>query len=88
MIDNPVTGTLPPIANATHAQIDIAKLRLWSRAGRALSICYVDEDGAATERTIWSFMVGCFLTKLPMLASGRTARCQSRPVRESCARLS
>lgn len=62
MIDNPVTGTLPPVQDGARPDIDIARLRLWSRTGRMLSILYVDEAGAETQRTIWPFMVGYVAT--------------------------
>ena len=35
--------------------VDVGKLRLWSRAGRRLSIRYVDQNGAPTSRIIWPF---------------------------------
>lgn len=68
MIDNPVTGTLPPMAKPDEAGIDVSKLRLWSRVGRVLSIHYVDEGGEATERTVWPFMVGYVTTQRVVVA--------------------
>lgn len=58
IIDNPVTGTLPPAGLRQNGGIDIEKLRLWSRVGRQLSISYVDQTGQSTRRVIWPFMVG------------------------------
>lgn len=58
MIDNPVTGTLPPAGSRPNDGIDIGKLRLWSRVGRQLSIVYVDQAGHSTRRIVWPFMVG------------------------------
>ena len=57
-IDDPAVGT-PPEGGATEQDsIDIGKLRSWSRQGRKLSIGYVDEAGAGSERTVWPFLIG------------------------------
>lgn len=58
IIDNPVTGTLPPAGSRLNDGIDIGKLRLWSRVGRQLLIAYNDQTGQSTRRLIWPFMVG------------------------------
>ncbi|WP_367269399.1 helix-turn-helix transcriptional regulator [uncultured Brevundimonas sp.] len=58
IIDNPVTGALPPPGSRRDDGIDIQKLRLWSRVGRQLSFAYVDHRGQATRRVVWPFMIG------------------------------
>ncbi|WP_137864177.1 MULTISPECIES: YafY family protein [unclassified Sphingomonas] len=38
--------------------IDVPQLRAWIRAGRKLRLDYADEQGRATQRTIWPLMIG------------------------------
>jgi predicted DNA-binding transcriptional regulator YafY len=57
-IDDPAVGTPPDRRATEEGWVDIGKLRSWSRQGRKLMIGYVDETGAATERTVWPFMIG------------------------------
>ena len=57
-IDDPAVGTPPVGRTIEEGWVDIGKLRSWSRQGRKLGICYADENGARSERTVWPFMIG------------------------------
>lgn len=61
VIDDPAVGT-PPARHRDDDPVDIARLRTWCREGRTLTIGYVDEAGAVSERTIRPFMVGYVAT--------------------------
>ena len=67
IIDDPAVGT-PPARHWDDDRIDIARLRTWCREGRKLSVSYVDETGAASERLIRPFMVGYVATVRVLMA--------------------
>lgn len=58
-IAEPAIGTPPGCATPPDS-IDIARTREWVRAGRKIRIGYRDEQGEASERTIWPVIVGYF----------------------------
>lgn len=68
VIDDPVVGTPPPRDGAPQDGIDVARLRDWCRAGRKLSIGYVDEAGRASGRVVWPFLVGYFASSRALIA--------------------
>lgn len=55
---------LAPVSFAPKAvdAFDLASVRGAIREQRKMRICYADESGRATERTIWPFMIGYFET--------------------------
>lgn len=57
-IDDPAVGTPPARRKTDDGWVDIGKLRSWCRQGRKLGIAYLDGAGAASERTVWPFLVG------------------------------
>jgi predicted DNA-binding transcriptional regulator YafY len=47
-----------PDSNATTDRIDMAQMRAQIHAGRKVALCYCDEHGRNTRRTIWPIAVG------------------------------
>lgn len=68
IIDDPAVGTPPTREDRQRGDVDLARLRQWSRTGRKLRIGYVDETGASSERVIWPFMVGYVATVRVVMA--------------------
>jgi predicted DNA-binding transcriptional regulator YafY len=60
-IAEPAIGTRPGWGFAPDG-IDIARTRAWIHSGRKIRICYRDERGGTSERTIWPVIVGYFDT--------------------------
>jgi predicted DNA-binding transcriptional regulator YafY len=56
-MQTPAVGT-PPRWGVDQSDVDVARLREWSRAGRKLQIAYEDESGVVTERIVHPFLVG------------------------------
>jgi predicted DNA-binding transcriptional regulator YafY len=54
---DPAVGT-PPARNLPRDGLDMARVRAWVHAGRKIVICYSDQDGRGSERTIWPIAVG------------------------------
>jgi len=67
-IDHPAVGTAPWKRAPRDVEVDIAKLRAWSRRGRKLTIRYRDANNAASERTVWPFLVGYDATTRALIA--------------------
>jgi predicted DNA-binding transcriptional regulator YafY len=57
VIESPAVGT-PPSRRDHSENVDVARLRAWSRRGYKLAIGYADEAGRTSERVVWPFMVG------------------------------
>lgn len=57
IVDDPTVGTLPS-ARTDRTDLDVSRLRQWSRLGRKLTLDYVDGHGEASARTVWPFFVG------------------------------
>ena len=68
IIDDPAVGTPPQHKESGADVVDVARLREWSRLGRKLALCYNDETGAVSERTVWPFMVGYIATVRTVMA--------------------
>ena len=66
VIDDPAVGT-PPREDRPD-DVDIARLRAWSRQGRKLAIGYVDETGHTSDRIVRPFMVGYVATVRVVMA--------------------
>jgi predicted DNA-binding transcriptional regulator YafY len=47
-----------PVWNAPADGVDVAELRACIRAAKKLALCYSDETGRATERTVWPLLIG------------------------------
>lgn len=58
IIDDPAVGMPPRNEKKTEDDVDVSRLREWSRKGRKLALHYIDESGRETERVVWPFMVG------------------------------
>jgi len=56
-VQEPATSARPSRNRATD-QLDMAQVRLWIRDGRKVRLGYCDEQGRATQRTIWPVAVG------------------------------
>lgn len=56
-ITEPTVSTPPPQA-APADMLNIVQVREWIRTGRKLRICYRDERGLASERTVWPLLIG------------------------------
>jgi predicted DNA-binding transcriptional regulator YafY len=66
-VAEPSIGTMAPLA-ASADTLDMARMRQWIREGRKLRIRYRDEQGRASERTIWPLVIG-YADTLRMLAA-------------------
>jgi predicted DNA-binding transcriptional regulator YafY len=64
---DPVVAT-PPRWKEQVETLDIPRVRAWIHAGKKLALAYSDEQGRATERTIWPFLVGYRETHRVLLA--------------------
>jgi predicted DNA-binding transcriptional regulator YafY len=51
-------STASPSWSTVPDGIDMAQVRQWIRSGRKLSLSYRDEQGRATERTVWPVAIG------------------------------
>ena len=67
-IDDPVVGTPPARGRHDDSRIDIGRLRSWSTQERKLVICYVDDTGHPSERTVWPFLIGYGATSRMLIA--------------------
>jgi predicted DNA-binding transcriptional regulator YafY len=67
-VDDPAVGTPPAKGGHCDSTIDVGRLRLWSRQQRKLAICYVDDTGLASQRTVWPFLVGYGATSRVLMA--------------------
>ncbi|MEP9359470.1 YafY family protein [Sphingomonas sp. KR3-1] len=56
-LGNPAMRAVP-VWDRPKDGIDAAELRAWIRAGRKLHLDYADEQGRATQRTVWPLMIG------------------------------
>lgn len=56
IVDDPTVGTLP--SQRADTDLDVSRLRQWSRLGRKLTLDYVDGHGQTSARTVWPFFVG------------------------------
>jgi predicted DNA-binding transcriptional regulator YafY len=56
-IEEPATGTSPRRPMLPDG-LDIARTRVWIRAGRKIQLDYRDEHGAKSQRVIWPVTVG------------------------------
>jgi predicted DNA-binding transcriptional regulator YafY len=56
-VQEPATSARPS-RNQAQDQLDMALVRDWIRAGRKLRLGYCDEQGRATQRTVWPVAVG------------------------------
>jgi len=54
---DPTTGT-PPGFRQPPDRLDLSLVRQWIRQGRKLRLSYSDEQGRATERTVWPVALG------------------------------
>lgn len=61
LIDDPAVRT-PSLVDRRSEDVDIAKLREWSRTGRKLRIAYADATGSVTERVVHPFLIGYVAT--------------------------
>lgn len=68
VIDDPSVITPPDRQESNDATIDVARLRVWSRQGRKISIDYLDEAGRVSQRTVWPFLIG-YLASMRMMAA-------------------
>lgn len=57
LIEDPAVGT-PPSHTPANGQVDVPRLRKWSRQGRKIAIGYRTEGGQVISRVVWPFMVG------------------------------
>lgn len=79
-MQSPAVGTPPPRWHNEDVDVDMAKLREWSRAGRKLRIAYVDDDGAPTTRVIHPFLIG-YTARVRVVVAWCELRCDFRVFR-------
>lgn len=63
----PVSGT-PPLWNAVPDALDMPMLRTQIRTGRKIALCYRDEQGRESNRTVWPITIGYFDTVRLLIA--------------------
>ena len=63
----PVTDT-PPVRNLAADGLDMARVRAQIHAGRKIALCYRDEQGRETRRTVWPVTVGYLETVRHLIA--------------------
>lgn len=68
IIDDPAVGTPPRSEQRAEDDVDVSRLREWSRKGRKLALRYIDESSSETERIVWPFMVGYVATVRVIMA--------------------
>lgn len=67
-VDEPAVGTPVPKRRARGTDIDVARLRQWCRQGRKVHLRYLDQAEAASERTVWPFLIGYVETTQVLVA--------------------
>jgi predicted DNA-binding transcriptional regulator YafY len=68
LIDDPSIGTPPSRHPQAVHDIDVARLREWSRRGRKIGFKYRDASSTETRRIVWPFMVGYVATVRVVMA--------------------
>ena len=63
----PVTDT-PPVRNLAADGLDMARVRAQIHAGRKITLCYRDEQGRESKRTVWPVTVGYLETVRHLIA--------------------
>ena len=63
----PATET-PPARNLAADGLDMARVRAQIHAGRKIALCYRDEQGRESERTVWPVTVGYLETVRHLIA--------------------
>ena len=63
----PATDT-PPVRDLAADGLDMARVRAQIHAGRKIALCYRDEQGRETERTVWPVTVGYLETVRHLIA--------------------
>jgi predicted DNA-binding transcriptional regulator YafY len=63
----PVTET-PPARGLTTDGLDVGRVRAQIHAGRKIKLCYRDEQGRESERTVWPVTVGYMETVRHLIA--------------------
>jgi predicted DNA-binding transcriptional regulator YafY len=63
----PVTDT-PPVRNLAADGLDMAQVRAQIHAGRKIALCYRDEQGRESTRTVWPVTVGYMETVRHLIA--------------------
>jgi len=63
----PVTDA-PPARGLVADRLDMARVRAQIHAGRKIALCYRDEQGRESERTVWPVTVGYMETVRHLIA--------------------